>query len=131
MATPSCPRCSRDLTRRDAFCPGCGGKLTWVRPGSAAHGTTPVPSPAYGHGAPSGAGVRRDAGGFPFTRPLERDWVFWWAVTVMVLSVIAFLYDAQDAWVVADLVLGLPLNFLGFVLPVAFVRWLVRRARHR
>ncbi len=86
----------------------------WNTPGQAPQphqGARPMASPT--------SGAR-----FPFRSPWSRDWVFWYAVVVMVLSAFAFL--SRGAAI--DLVLGLPLNFLVFVCPVALVAYLVRRS---
>ncbi|GEM_PF-1397705 len=69
---------------------------------------------------------RRRSAGFPFHHPWSSDWVFWWGVLAMLLSAIALGYDAdtdsiRSGWAI-NLVLGLPLNFIFLVIPVAAVR---------
>jgi len=74
--------------------------------------------------------------GFPFHHPWISDWVFWWGVVVMLLSAFAYSYDADarsiKTWpgLTIDLVIGLPLNFIFFVIPVAAIRaFFTRRSR--
>jgi hypothetical protein len=78
----------------------------------------------------------RRIGGFPFTKPWLGDWVFWWAVAVMLLSVVALTIanPGDTSGVVAvgfvvDLTIGLAGNFAVFVLPVAGLRSLFRSRR--
>src|SRR5659263_590830 len=60
-----------------------------------------------------------------FTHPWSRDWVVWWALAVGVLSVLAFtIHNVNRAGeihfggLLIDSAIGLPANFVVFVLPV-------------
>jgi hypothetical protein len=86
--------------------------------------------------APASGVAKSSRGTFPFDRPWSGDWVFWWAVVIVALSATAFtvrivyrLGDLVVAGWLLDLVIGIPTNFVVFVLSVSFVRMLVR-ARH-
>lgn len=133
MSGPACPRCGRTLTSRDPYCSGCGTRLRWVTTHTQAGAAPPrVAPPTSTQAAPPSTAPPARPPFFFFSRPRESDWAFWWFVLVMILTVIAvFTRDPLDVFSMFDVVLGLPINFVVFVLPVLVVRWLVVRARRR
>ncbi|MFF8347947.1 hypothetical protein ACF049_19225 [Cellulosimicrobium funkei] len=78
--------------------------------------------------------------GFLYRRPIGSDWVFWWTVAILALTVVAWFVRSADPALgrfdgvgfLIDVAVGLPLNFGVFVLPIAAVRyWIVRARRPR
>lgn len=116
--------------------PISSARLRWWDGSRWSDSTAPAPAPTtrettYSHRPASGKQ------GFPFVRPWARDWVFYWALFIMLASVLALVpRDHGDATTfilgfATNLAIGLPLNFVIFVLPVAAVRSIVRSLRLR